>query len=132
MLNFLFFFGVLALSGVIFRTLWRAAVSPVNKYFVLHNTPTGIVQIGWLLLQIYFVFGWAGLCVSLTHLFIAKPGVVLWFGYYVLAFFGCGAPLSDPNPGSTNTIALFAMVSFVIFSIFPKLTLPWQWFLHFI
>lgn len=132
MLNFIFFFGVLALAGFSFGALWRAMITPVNRYFVSHDTPTGIVQVAWFLLQIYIVFGWTALCVGMTHLFIAKPGVVHWWGYYILAFLGSVAPLYDRTRGSTNTIALFSFVSFLAFSFFPSLTGPWNWFLKFI
>ena len=67
MLNALHFVLTLLLSGIAFRTLWRIAVTPLNKRFVLANTPTGVIQIGWLLLQMYVVFGWAAI-LSLIHI----------------------------------------------------------------
>jgi hypothetical protein len=102
MLNFVFFFGVLTVSGLMFRTLWRVSITPVNRYFVVHDTPTGVTQVAWLLLQVYVVLGWAALCVGVVRLFVAKPGVVFWWGYYVLALFGCVSPLYDTTPGSTK------------------------------
>jgi len=51
MLNFALLFGVLTISGFIFRALWRALITPVNKYFVVHDTPTGLLQVSWLLLE---------------------------------------------------------------------------------
>jgi hypothetical protein len=132
MLNFVLLFGALTISGFIFWALWRALITPVNKYFVVHNTPTGVLQVSWLLLQIYVVLGWAAFCVAMAHVFIAKPGIVHWWIYYVLAFFGCGAPLNESTRGSTNTIALFSLGSFLTFSFFPILTRPWHWFIQFI
>jgi hypothetical protein len=132
MLNFVFCFISLAVCGFIFRALWRLLITPLNKRFVVNETPTGWVQIAWLLLQVYVVLGWAAICVTITRLFTAKPHVVLWLGYDVLAFFLCVAPVYDRSPGSTNTIAWFATVAFIGFSILPSLMLPWRWFLHFV
>lgn len=132
MLNFIFCFVVLGILGFIFRALWRAIITPVNRHFVVSNTPTGPLQLAWFFLQVYVVFGWAAICVAIAHLFIAKPGVVFRYGYYVLSFFGCVTPLYDPTQGSTNTIAWFSVAAFLAFSIFPSLTLPWHWFLQFI
>ena len=132
MLNFILFFFALLLSGFIFRLLWRVLISPVNGYFVTRNTPTGVVQVAWLLLQMYIVLSWAVSCVCITHSFIAKPGVALWWGYYILASFGCSAPLHDTTSGSTNTIAWFSTVAFLGFSFFPSLTQPWHWLLRII
>src|ERR1700737_2907946 len=126
MLNFLVLFGVLTLSGFIFRVFWRLSIGPVNRYFLLRNTPTGVMQITWLLVQIYVVLGWAAFCVGSTHFSIAKPGVVIWWEYYVLAFFGCGAPLYDRTQATTNTIAVVSLASFLLFSFFPSLTGPWH------
>jgi hypothetical protein len=64
MLNFALFFGILTLSGFIFRTLRRALIGPVNKYFVVYDTPIGVVTIAWLLPQLYVVFGWQHLEVN--------------------------------------------------------------------
>jgi hypothetical protein len=132
MLNVVFLFGLLMLSGFTFRALWRVLITPVNKHFVVKNTATGPLQIAWLLLQMYIVLGWAAFCVSLVHNFIAKPGVVHSWIYYVLAFFGCGAPLNDRSPESTNTIALFSLGAFLVFSFAPYFSRPWYWFLQFV
>lgn len=132
MLHFIFFFAVLAFAGFIFHTLWRATIGPGNRYFVLHNRPAGIVQVAWFLLQVYVVFGWAALCVSMTYLFISKPEVVHWWGYYVLACCGCIGPVYDHTPQSTNIIAWFSLASFLAFAFFPILTVPWNWFLQFV
>jgi hypothetical protein len=132
MLSFVFCFVLLAVSGLIFGALWRLSITPLNRRFVVNDTPTGWVQIAWLLLQVYVVFGWAALCVFIARLFIAKPHVVFWLGYDILAFFLCAAPVYDRTPGSTNTIAWFAVAAFVGFSILPSLMLPWRWFLHFV
>jgi NADH:ubiquinone oxidoreductase subunit 3 (subunit A) len=131
MLNFVFCFFVLALSGFIFRTLWRLTITPVNRNFYLSNTATNAKQIIWLLFQIYVVFGWAAICQTIARAFTSRPSVRFPWPYYILAFFGCGAPLYDRTPGSSNTIFYFSAISFILFSIFPSLTLPWRWFLQF-
>ena len=132
MLNFIFFLAVLTLSALIFGALWRLLITPINKHFVVHDTPAGVTQFAWLLLQVYIVWGWAALCVRMAHLFASKPGVVLWLGYYILAFFWCGAPLNDTTRGSTNIVALFSLVAFIAFAFFPILARPWHWFLRFV
>jgi hypothetical protein len=134
MLNFFYCFLVLALCGFVFRALWRRIITPVNRRFVLEKTPTRLPQILWLLIQIYIVFGWAAICINIAHLFANKHSVLFWWSYYVLAFFGCGAPLYvyEKKLDSTNTIFFFSAISFIVFSIFPILTLPWRWFLKFV
>jgi len=133
MLNFVFCFVVLALSGFLFRSLWCAFIAPVTKSFVLNGRPPlNLAWLIWALVQLYIIFGWATICVSIVHIFIAKPGVSFWWAYYILAFFGCGAPIHDRTPGNSNTIFFFSMISFIGFSVFPKLSIPWQWFLRFL
>jgi len=80
----------------------------------------------------YLVFGWAAICTNIAHRFASKPGVLLWWGYYALAFFGCGAPLYDKTSNDTDTVFFFSIISFIAFSIYPALMLPWHWFLKFI
>jgi NADH:ubiquinone oxidoreductase subunit 3 (subunit A) len=132
MLNFLYCFVVLAVCGFVFRSLWRAFITPINRSAVLYNIPTGAPRFVLLLIQIYLVFGWAAICTNIAHRFANKPGALFWWGYYILAFFGCGAPLFDKTSNDTDTVFFFSIISFIAFSIYPILMLPWHWFLKFL
>ena len=128
MLHFLKFFGVLVLAGFLLRTLWKLAITPLNRHFVLSNAPTGLIQSGWLLLQIYVVGWWAILCLYLARLFSAGPGVEHRWVYYSLACCGCVATLWDYTGRVTNTIAWFSFAVFAAVAFFPVLSVPWAWF----
>ena len=123
---------VLFLSGVVFLTLWRLSVSPVNRYFVVHEVPTGPLQVLWLLFQVYVVAGWAAACIAILHHYVDKPGTFLGLVSYIPASFFCVAPLYDPTPRNSNAIAVFSFIAFLAFVLFPILTTPWHWFLHYI
>ena len=130
MLNFFLCFVALISLAFGFKVLWGALISPVNKHFVLNNTPTGPLQVAWLLLQLYIVAGWAAICVAMVRLFIAQPNVTLSLPYYVLAFFLCVLPLYDPVPGQSNTMAYYALICFATFVFVPGFIGPWWWFLQ--
>jgi hypothetical protein len=97
MLNLIKFFGVLSVSGFVFRAAWRRIISPVNGYFLEHEADFRIIQVGWFCFQMYIVCGWAAFCSEITNYFTSNPTVSLtWLLIYeAFAFTGCITPPSD-------------------------------------
>jgi hypothetical protein len=148
-MNLVWLFLFLALAGFLFAKVEPLLALPAYALLAAAlkrgKTPlfhvVGVLAWIW---QTYVLLAWCLVALVLTRLFSIRPGVVHHWLYYVLAFFGCLAPVSfmlsfnrdrhgppAPESDAKDLITLsLAAGGFVAFALMPVLVTPWWWILR--
>jgi hypothetical protein len=150
-MNLLWLFLALTLAGFVFSKVEPLLALPVygaNALALKVGKPVlyMVAAVG-LLWQTYVLLSWSLIALVITGLFVARPGVIHQWPYYILGFVEClatpvymasfnyAASHAPPDTGQDwKTFAIIALVGggFIAFAFLPSLALPWLWFLRFL
>ena len=129
------FFLLLLFQGFVFTWMSPLLLGPWMGLIMLamRKNPEKVTAWTWFVVAVAFIgtayvlWGWAAYISYLAHIWSARPEVAQHWLYYVVAFFGCTAPLSSMAAGENNSGSaihiLLTSIAFVVFCVWPAAAL---------